>query len=828
MKLLSYIINVIIVIVALLFTIIIKQVVPKNQFEPYRLELDSVWIKDLDSQEYMIDLNNDSKPEFIRHQKINKAGHCLELWNGKHCRMLNIFEKNEFVISQSLKFADINEDRFKKIIFLTANRQCAYLNIIDYNYAGKGAVKGIKRIKVDSIRYYNDKPDAINYDLRINKNDIWFNIQAAYSLQPRSIYRYNLKTQELLKTSRNSIVTKAFELVTYQNHDFLLAENVIATSNTVSPEESEKLKNSKDPDSIGFYHLTKNTVYQYGDFSSYILLYDKKLNFAFKPIEFNGWTNYTKTGIIYLDSIPYIVAITNTLKGDSTNKKIIICNLQGKILKQRPMQNNYSEIFCNKNNIVFFGNTALNVYSETLEPIKEIPDITNACGFYDIEGQLEKEFIAFRKNELIIFSNNFQILASCKIEQEFAPYPEGNKIKLLQIGEKHYIVYNTRLFNYLFSYQKNEFALLKYPFYVAMFFLWLGILLLILRFNSMRLEKEKQKLEEIVAQRTHELQHKNIELASQKKEIEAQTEKIKEQYERLGKLDHFKESLTHALVHDLKNPLSQILINTSNLNVSTAARKMLLLVMNMLDVEKYETTKFKLNKEIHSLRQILEEVKNGHELSLSEKNLALHFHFDDYLVLTDKDIMVRVFDNLLSNAIRFSPQNSNIDVFAEKSGDDTIRIGVKNYGEPIPDAALPFIFDKYRQFEKSNSSSHYSTGLGLAFCKMAIEAHNQKIIAQNTEDGVVFLFTLKGEKIISNEPKPVITTDHIKLSSKEKVILESYFDRLKKIDVYQVSDIVQVLDDIPEQSKNIRVVKQTILNAAFSGNTILYNQIINQ
>jgi len=318
------------------------------------------------------------------------------------------------------------------------------------------------------------------------------------------------------------------------------------------------------------------------------------------------------------------------------------------------------------------------------------------------------------------------------------------------------------------------------------------------------------------------------EIHNQNQVLHAQKEQIKNQYNQLENLNRFKEMLVHTFVHDLKNPLSQILINSSNLNLSTAARKMLLLVMNMLDVEKYETTEFKLNKEIHSLRQILEEVKNGHELSLREKNLALHFHFDDYLVLTDKDIMVRVFDNLLSNAIRFSPQNSSIDVFAEKSGDGTIRIGVKNYGEPIPDDTLPFIFDKYRYFEKHNSSSHHSTGLGLAFCKMAIEAHNQKIIAQNTEDGVVFSFTLKGEKTISNEPKSGIATDGIELSSEEKLILEFYFGRLKKIDVHQISDIVQVLNEIPEESKNIRIVKQTILSAVFSGNTILYNQIINQ
>ena len=830
MKLLSYIITAIIIIVVLVFTIMVKQIVPENQFEPYRLELDSVWDKDADSQEYVMDLDNDSKLEIIRHQKINKAGHSLELWNDKHLKMLDVFDKNEFVISLSLKFADANEDGLKEIIFLTANKQLAYLNILEYKYDHKGVsfLKGIKKIKVDSIKYYNNKPDAINHNILINKNDIWFNIQAAYSLQPRNIYKYNSSTQELVKTPRNSIVAKAFELVSYNNQDFLLAKNVIAAGNTVSPEESEMLRNAKDPDSIGYYELTKNRVYQYGDFSSYILMYNSSLDFAFKPIEFNGWANYTKTGIVTLDSIPCIVAITNTIQGDTTNKKITICNLQGKILKQRPMTDSYSEVFSEKNKIVFWGNNTFNVYSEMLEPIKEIPDITYACGFYDIGNRKETEFIAFKKNKICILSDDFKALATFKIEQEYAPYPEDNGIELLQIDKKQCFVYNTHSFYYLFSYQKNEFALLKYPFYISIFFLWFGILFLILRINTMRLEKEKRKLEKTVAERTQELQNINMELASQNEEIEAQTEKIIEQYQRIEKLDRFKESLTQALVHDLKNPLSQILLNAGNHEVNNPARKMMRLIMNMLDVEKYENTELKLNIELHSLRNILEEVKTGHEISLREKNLGLHFHFDDYLVLADKEIVVRVFDNLLANAIRFSPQNRDIDVLAENSGDDIIQISIINSGKPIPEEALPYIFDKYRQIGKRDSSSSQSTGLGLSFCKMALEAHGHKISAQNIKDSVLFTFTLNGKRNQGQEQSKEEYDREIVLTQDEKTLLKPFFDCLKNFEVHQVSDILQVLDEISGESENIKAIKLLIRDAAFAANAELYLQIIHK
>jgi signal transduction histidine kinase len=323
------------------------------------------------------------------------------------------------------------------------------------------------------------------------------------------------------------------------------------------------------------------------------------------------------------------------------------------------------------------------------------------------------------------------------------------------------------------------------------------------------------------------IQNQKAVLFKQKEALESQSNQIGEQYNRLKKLDHFKESLTHALVHDLKNPLSQIMHSSGNQAVHYPARKMLRLIMNMLDVEKYENTQFRLNTGVHSLRNILEEVKSGQEISLSEKNLELHFLFEDFLVLADKEVIVRVFDNLLANAVRFSPQNRSIDISAEKSGDDKVTISIKNYGEPIPMEAIPYVFDKYRQFGEKDNKSYNTTGLGLTFCKMAIEAHGQKISAQNEEDGVRFTFTLDGnfnpvqiQTLAKNDPGIVLTQN-------EKSLLNPYFNRLKTIEVHEVSDILQVLDEIPNESENIKTLKQQISDAAFATNAELYSRIIN-
>jgi signal transduction histidine kinase len=835
MNLLTNLTKALIIIIALAFTIIIGQIVPKNQFTPYRLELDSTWAKEAAIQEYLVDLNNDLHYETIRHKSINKSGHSLEFKNDVHFRMIHIFDKKEFFISRYLKFADINQDGKKEIIFLSAMGRTAFLNILEYEFDSLMFfhLKGVKQIKVDSINFANDKPDAINNSLIINKNEIWFTLQAGYSIQPRNTYKYNFETEKLIKTSENSIVINDLELMDWQGHDYLLAKSVVAAGNTVSPEESEMLKYSKDPDSLSFYEYTKDKVYSYGDFGSYILLYDHNLDFAFDPIEFNGWTNFTKSGFINLDSIPHIVAITNTQKGDSSDKVITLCSFDGEVVKQIPMTSDYKDVFTNNHVIVFDAGLALHLYDYNLDLIQKIPDISHSAGFIDIDKDQEREFVAFRNNELIIYSKDFSVKTGYKINQEFAPYPEDNQIRNIPGYSRNSFLFNTRLFYYLFSYSQNPLAIFKYPFFILVFSFWLGLLFLILKLNSRRLEKEKQHLEEIVSERTAELQSKNHELIGKNEEIQVQSEEITQQYERLEQLDQFKETLTHALVHDLKNPLSQILLNTHDRVVNLPARKMLRLITNMLDVEKYEKAGFNLSKETLSLRNIITEVINGQEAGLKEKNLEVQLHFTDFKIMADKEVMVRVFDNLLSNAVRYSPLNQSIDIKAEPSGDGMLQISMKNYGDPIPEEALPLIFDKYRHFGKTEGGAHRSTGLGLTFCKMAVDAHGGKIGARNhADEGCSFWFTMQyvsqNVKQEENETSLPNLKPKLILTKTEKEDLKEVVSKMKAFKIFEISRFHDVLDPVKATAgSNTNEWISRLFGAINMQNVDEYNRLIN-
>lgn len=825
---------VLLILIALAFTLLIHEIVPEQQFVPYRLELDSVWQKTAGDQEYVVDLSNDSEAEFVTHHHINQTGHSIEYRHKDELHTVHIFYKDDFFISKFLHFSDVNQDGKKEIIFITAIHEIAWLNIFAY-YPDLDHYKPARKIEIGPVNYYNNKPDVINYSIIADQSSIYFNLTPGYSVANRHIYKYNFANDSLVKTGKNSFVIKKAGLVNVGGKDFLLAREVLATGNTMTTYEYESMEKSTNKDTIEMFKVykpLKNLVYDYGDFSSYILLYNDSLKFAFDPIEFYGWTNVTKSEFVNIDGIPHIIALTNTEKGDTINKVITLCDLKGNIVKQLPLPDNFTEIYTGNGRIVFTDKGNLFVYSNQLEMIEQIPDITRSAGFFDIDGDQKSEFIAFRDNEMIVLSPDFDLLATLKISQEFAPYPEANGISLLQIGYKPGFIFNTRLFYYLFSYSKNPLAIFKFPFYLLIFSFWLGLLFLILKLHSRRLEKEKKQLEKIVSERTSELQTKNIELAAQKEEIQTQAEKITEQYEHLEKLDQFKESLTHTLVHDLKNPLNQIMLKTTNPLVKLSARKMLQLIMNMLDVERYEHAGFELNKDVHCLGSILDEVKKGQEISMNEKNLELKNHFGDYHVLVDKDILVRIFDNLLSNAIRYSPLNQVIDIFAEPTADHFLKISIRNYGESINQEILPYIFDKYRQFGKNEGRTYRTTGLGLTFCKMAVEAHGGKIgVHSNPEEGTNFWFTIpfisKTDEKNENHNTAHDVQPEIRLSDSDREMLKTAVKQMKEFEIYEISRFHEVLDPIRETSGSaVNDWISLLFSAIYIQNAELFDRLI--
>jgi len=267
---------------------------------------------------------------------------------------------------------------------------------------------------------------------------------------------------------------------------------------------------------------------------------------------------------------------------------------------------------------------------------------------------------------------------------------------------------------------------------------------------------------------------------------------VNAQKEKLLELDNFKEAMTGMIVHDLKNPLNAI-IGLSSMNpedemmqmVNSAGNQMLNLVLNILDVQKFENTNVKLNLKEASLYELADEANRQVSLLIKQKKQILNLNIlPQTIIHTDAEVTVRVFVNMLTNAIKYTPSGGSISINQEAilfNEDDYTKnelipdsikkqfkfqmpsclISVSDTGQGIPADKIHLVFEKFGQVEAKKSGGVRSTGLGMTFCKMVVEAHGGAIwITSEVGKGTNFYFTLPFARIDENiQNEKLATTD---------------------------------------------------------------------
>ncbi|MBN4049707.1 tetratricopeptide repeat-containing sensor histidine kinase, partial [Bacteroidales bacterium AH-315-N07] len=219
--------------------------------------------------------------------------------------------------------------------------------------------------------------------------------------------------------------------------------------------------------------------------------------------------------------------------------------------------------------------------------------------------------------------------------------------------------------------------------------------------------------------------------------------KLTDAYDKLKELENFKESMTGMIVHDLKNPLNSIigLTTTEKMEensikqVNQSGKQMLNMVMNMLDVQKFEDTEVKLAIEDHLAYKLSQQAIQQVSVLAKEKgiqitNNIIHTRY----VSCDPEIMIRVFENILTNAIKYTPTSGKIKLGSKSVEQNKLIISISDTGTGIPKDKLEQVFDKFAQLEAKKSGVARPTGIGLTFCKLVIEAHGGKIWVDSEED----------------------------------------------------------------------------------------------
>jgi len=309
----------------------------------------------------------------------------------------------------------------------------------------------------------------------------------------------------------------------------------------------------------------------------------------------------------------------------------------------------------------------------------------------------------------------------------------------------------------------------------------------------------------------------NAQIFEQKEEIQHQSKELQSTNEKLVALDSFKEDLTGMLVHDLKNPLNTIVHSVENYTpennqkIKQAGHQLHNLVLNILDVYKYENSQMNVEQSEVSLSEFVQKSMEDTSLLVSNKSIALTSIIpSDIQVKADQEVLLRVFANLLTNALKYTPQYGTIQISAAVENEGMVSIRVADSGKGIPPDQLENIFNKFIQLDAKKSGSMRSTGLGLTFCKMAVEAHKGEIrVESEVGKGTTFIFTLpishfdqQAEQTPSFEtPKHEID---ICLSPVEKETLEPIIAVLSHTLVFEVGKVKAILKNLDQPTQGIK------------------------
>jgi signal transduction histidine kinase len=306
---------------------------------------------------------------------------------------------------------------------------------------------------------------------------------------------------------------------------------------------------------------------------------------------------------------------------------------------------------------------------------------------------------------------------------------------------------------------------------------------------------------------------------------------------KIEELSLYKQKITRLIVHDLKVPASTILNLSSNSQdrsmreINTQVRKINKQLEDILDIERLEEPNMTLDIENIAIDKLVTQAIKSTTALAIKKSIAIVTTFDVYGFLKcDVNLIERTLVNLLSNAIKYSPSNEQIHLSIHADA-DLCHIIVKDNGPGIPQEQLSKIFDKFYRIKTDKSTSYNSNGLGLSFCKLAVEAHNGHINAASEGikgNGSKFKISLSNFTITNLKTeytKKYIHTIHF--SKQEELDIANVCNKLLDIPIYKVSDIIQLTQSLSNSSRpNIAQWYDKFTDAVYTGNQNCFNELI--
>ena len=236
-------------------------------------------------------------------------------------------------------------------------------------------------------------------------------------------------------------------------------------------------------------------------------------------------------------------------------------------------------------------------------------------------------------------------------------------------------------------------------------------------------------------------------------------EQLQQDIEKEKKLENTRKEFISGVSHELKTPLSimKSCITILRGNVANHKKeyyfdalekevdKMDLLIIDMLELAKYESGTYKMQMDSFYIDSLLEEICEKLMPEIQQKQLQVETHVSQVKVVANERRIQQVLTNFLTNAIRYSPRQERIILAIEVKG-ELVKISVENKGAHIEKEHLEKIWERFYRIDASRKRSDGGTGLGLAISKNILMLHGVEYGVCNTKNGVQFYFYLPIKK----------------------------------------------------------------------------------
>ena len=211
----------------------------------------------------------------------------------------------------------------------------------------------------------------------------------------------------------------------------------------------------------------------------------------------------------------------------------------------------------------------------------------------------------------------------------------------------------------------------------------------------------------------------------------------------LTTMNSYIEALEEGVINDKE--LAPQFIDT----IHKETTRMIRMVNELMQLGKMDIKEEHYDKEFIDINKLIEQISDRFELTHPEKNFIKYIPKTPIFVEGDQDKLTQVFDNIMNNAIKYSPNGKNITVRVRQNyNHNRVSISIKDEGVGIPLVHIDKIFNRFYRVDKSRQRTMGGTGLGLALAKNIVEAHRGRIWAQSREGyGSIIFVTLPCENM---------------------------------------------------------------------------------